>query len=338
MARRKRTVNFGVIGLGMGRGHLEGYVKAPNSKVAGIADLNETRLKDCKDRYGISKTFTDYHDLLALKNLDAVSIAVPNYLHNPITLDALKAGKHVLVEKPMALNAEEGQEMLDTANKHGLKLMLQFNNRYRGDIQFLKRCVDAGDFGEIYFAKTGWVRRRGVPGAGTWFTDKKRSGGGPLIDLGVHVIDMTMYMMGSPKPVAVSGCTVQKFPQLAKSGKFDVEDFASAYIRFENGATMIAEISWAMNCPAERIYSEIYGTKAGASVSPLTIWTEEHGALADIEPKHVKGLSQFEHFADCILKDKTPISPGEHGVLMMKVLDAIYESSETEREVVIDWD
>lgn len=173
MAQRKRIVNFGVIGLGMGRGHLEGYMKAPNSKVVGLADLNETRLKDCKDRYGVSKTFTNYHDLLALKNLDAVSIAVPNFLHNPITLDALKAGKHVLVEKPMALNAQEGQEMLDMANKHGLKLMLQFNNRYRGDIQFLKRCVDAGDFGEIYFAKTGWVRRRGVPGAGTWFTDKK---------------------------------------------------------------------------------------------------------------------------------------------------------------------
>ena len=338
MARKKRTVNFGVIGLGMGRGHLEGYLRAPNSKVVGIADLNEDRLKSCKERYGISKTFKDYHDLLALKSLDAVSIAVPNYLHNPITLDALKAGKHVLVEKPMALNAEEGQEMLDTSKKHGLKLMLQFNNRYRGDVQFIKRAVDAGDFGEIYFAKTGWIRRRGIPGAGGWFTTKKQSGGGPLIDLGVHVIDMTMYMMGSPLPVAVSGCAVQKFPQIVGRGTFDVEDFASAYVRFENGATMAVEVSWAMNCAAERNYSEIYGTKAGASLNPLAIWTEEHGALANVEPKNVKRLSQFEHFADCILKDKTPISPGEHGVLMMKVLDAIYKSSETKREVIIGQD
>lgn len=338
MARRKRTVNFGVIGLGMGRGHLEGYLRAPNARVVGIADIDEDRLKDCKKRYGIRKAFTDYHDLLALKNLDAVSVAVPNDLHRPISVDALNAGKHVLVEKPMALNAEEGQEMLDTANKHGLKLMLQFNNRYRGDIQTIKRYVDAGDFGEVYFAKTGWIRRRGVPGAGSWFTSKSRSGGGPLIDLGVHVIDMTMYMMGSPKPVAVSGCAVQGFPQLVSRGTFDVEDFASSYIRFENGATMAVEVSWAMNCPTERQYSELYGTKAGASLNPLTIWTEKHGVLVNIEPKNVKGLSQFEHFAECILKDKTPISPGEHGVLMMKVLDAIYASSETGREVVIQWD
>lgn len=338
MPRKKKIVNFGVIGLGMGRGHLEGYLRAPNAKVIGFADINESRLKSCKEQYGISKAFLDYHDLLALKALDAVSVAVPNYLHKPITIDALNAGKHVMVEKPMALNAKEGQEMLDTANKQGLKLMLQFNNRYRGDVQLIKRYIDAGEFGEIYFAKTGWIRRRGVPGAGSWFTNLSQSGGGPLIDLGVHVIDMTMYMMGSPRPVAVSGCAVQKFPQLAGGGTFDVEDFASAYIRFENGASMAVEVSWAMNCAAERQYSELYGTKAGASLSPLVIWTENRGVLVDIAPKDAKGISQFEHFAACILEDKTPISPGEHGVLMMKILDAIYASSNKGREVVIDWD
>jgi predicted dehydrogenase len=338
MPRRKKTVNFGVIGLGMGRGHLEGYLRAPNARVVGIADINEVRLEDCKNRYSIKKVFTDYHDLLALKNLDAVSVAVPNYLHKPITVDALEAGKHVLVEKPMALNAREGQKMLDTAEKNGLKLMLHFNNRYRGDVQMVKRYVDAGDFGDVYFAKTGWIRRRGIPGAGSWFTTKSRSGGGPLIDLGVHVIDMTMYMMGSPKPVAVSGCAVQKFPQTVRGGTFDVEDFASAYIRFENGATMAAEVSWAMNCAEERQYSEIYGSKAGANVSPLTIWTERHGILENIQPKNPRGISLYEHFASCILEDKTPISPGEHGVIMMKILDAIYASSETGREVIIKWD
>lgn len=336
--QKKKTVNFGVIGLGMGRGHLEGYLRAPNAEVIGIADLNEARLKECKERYNIENAFTNYHDLLKLKKLDAVSIAVPNFLHKPITIDALEAGKHVLVEKPMALNAKEGQEMLDTAKKRGLKLMLQFNNRYRGDVQMIKKYVEAGDFGDIYFAKTGWVRRRGIPGAGGWFTTKAQSGGGPMIDLGVHVIDMTMYMMGSPKPIAASGCTVQKFPQLVGRGTFDVEDFASAYVRFDNGATMAIEISWAMNCAEERQYSEIYGTKAGASLSPLVIWTEKAGMLANLEPKNPKGLSQFEHFATCILEDKTPISPGEHGVLMMKVLDAIYESSETGKEVIIKWD
>jgi len=338
MASEKKSVNFGVIGLGMGRGHLEGYLRAPNANVIGIADLDEGRLNDCKKRYGIERTFTDYNDLLALEELDALSIAVPNFLHKPITIDALNAGKHVLVEKPMALNAQEGQEMLNTAEKQGVKLMLHFNNRYRDDVQTIKRYVEAGEFGDIYFAKTGWIRRRGIPGAGGWFTTKEKSGGGPLIDLGVHVIDMTMYMMGSPKPVAVSGCSVQKFAQTVGHGTFDVEDFASGYIRFDNGATMAVEVSWAMNCAAERQYSEIYGTKAGAKLSPLTIWTEESGALVDITPKASGGLSQFEHFAECILEDKTPISPAEHGVSMMKILDAIYASSETGREIVIDWD
>jgi len=336
MAKKKKDfVSFGVIGLGMGRGHLEGYLRAPNAKLIGIADINEKRLDECKQRYGVENAFTDYNDLLSLKELDAVSIAVPNYLHKPIAIDALESGKHVLVEKPMALNALEGQEMLDAAKKRGLKLMLHFNNRYRGDIQTLKKYVDSGDFGEIYFAKTGWIRRRGVPGAGSWFSNKALSGGGPLIDLGVHVIDMTMYMMGCPKPVSVSGHTVQGFPEYAKLGTFDVEDFASAYIRFENGATMAVEVSWAMNCPAERQYSEIHGTKAGASLSPLVIWTEKQGLLTDIEPKNVKGLSQFEHFASCVLENKTPISSGEDGLMMMKILDAIYASAEAGHEVAI---
>ncbi|MBD3184119.1 gfo/Idh/MocA family oxidoreductase [Candidatus Poribacteria bacterium] len=338
MPKKKKKINFGVIGLGMGRFHLEGYLKAPNAEVVGLADINENRLENAKDHYGIKKVFTDYKDLLDMKELDAVSIAVPNFLHKPITIDALKAGKHVMVEKPMALNAEEGQEMLETAKKNDLILMLHFNNRYRGDIQYIKKCVEAGDFGEIYFAKTGWIRRRGIPGAGGWFTTKAKSGGGPLIDLGVHVIDMTMYMMGSPKPVAVSGCVVQKFPQVVGKGTFDVEDFASGYVRFENGATMAVEISWAMNCASERQYSEIYGTKAGATLNPLTIWSDRNGILEDISPQNPKGLSQFEHFADCIMTGKIPISPGEHGVLMMKVLDAIYESSKTKKEVIINWD
>jgi predicted dehydrogenase len=339
MPRKKKTiVNVGVIGLGMGRYHLEGYLKAPNVKVIGLADLDENRLKDCNNHYGIENTFKDYNDLLALKELDAVTVAVPNYLHKSISMDALNAGKNVLVEKPMALNAEEGQEMLDTAKKQGLILMLHFNNRYRADVQMIKKYVDGGEFGDIYFAKTGWVRRRGVPGAGSWFSNKKLSGGGPLIDLGVHVIDMTMYMMGCPKPVSVSGCAVHGFPEFSKYGTFDVEDFASAYIRFDNGATMAVEVSWAQNCSSERQYSEIYGTKAGASISPLTIWTESNGTMIDIEPKSLKGISQFEHFAECILEKKTPISSAEDGVRMMKILDAIYASSETKREIVIKWD
>jgi len=155
MPRKKKTiVNVGVIGLGMGRYHLEGYLKAPNVKVIGLADLDENRLNDCKNHYGIENTFKDYNDLLALKELDAVTVAVPNYLHKSISIDALNAGKNVLVEKPMALSAEEGQEMLDTAKKQGLILMLHFNNRYRADVQMIKKYVDAGEFGDIYFAYT----------------------------------------------------------------------------------------------------------------------------------------------------------------------------------------
>jgi len=339
MPRKKKTmVNFGVIGLGMGRYHLEGYRNAPNCNLIGIADINEDRLKDCKEKYGIENTFKDYNDLLAMKELDAVSVALPNFLHKPVCIDALNAGKHVMTEKPMALNAAEGEEMRDVAKKQGLILMLHFNNRYRADIQMIKKYVDNDEFGDIYFAKAGWIRRRGVPGAGSWFSNKKLSGGGPLIDLGVHVIDMTMYMMGCPKPVAVTGQTIQAFPEFSKYGTFDVEDFASAYIRFDNGATMAVEVSWAQNCQSEKQYSEIYGTKAGATLSPLTIWTEQNGVMIDIEPKHIKGLSQFEHFADCIMNKKTPISSADDGVAMMKILDAIYASSETKREVIINWD
>jgi predicted dehydrogenase len=219
--------------------------------------------------------------------------------------------------------------------------MMCFNNRYRGDTQLLKQYVEGGDLGEIYFAKTGWVRRRGIPGLGGWFTTKSKSGGGPLIDLGVHMIDVTMWLMGNPEPTTVSGATYTEFGDKAakaSGGTYDVEDLAAGFVRFANGASMLFEASWASNVREERTYSEILGSKGGAELSPLTIFTEQHGALVDIQPKF-RSIGGHEaaiaHFVDCILNGTQPISPGEDGVKMMKILDALYQSAEAGKEVQI---
>lgn len=216
------------------------------------------RTKKLAEDFDIPDIYTDYRELLARDDIDAVSVCVPNFLHKEITVAALQAGKHVLCEKPMAMNADEAKAMLAAANESGKILMIGFNIRFRSDVQRLKQFVDAGDLGEIYYAKTGYIRRRGTPFG--WFSVKAESGGGPVIDLGVHVIDMTRFMMGNPRPVSVSASTYQKFRHyhiqdsqawcssdvtdgLRSGEQFDVEDLAAAFIRFDNGATMAVEVS-----------------------------------------------------------------------------------------------
>lgn len=346
------VLKYGCIGAGgiADWKHLDGYSKIGGVKIQAICDSNLKAAEKLAEKYGIPDVYKDYIEMLDKTELDFVSICTPNYLHAPAALEALKRGMHVHCEKPVAMNAQEAQSMVDAKNKYGRKLMVALNNRFTNESFFVKRYAEAGFLGDIYHAKCGWRRRRGIPGKGGWFTNKSMSGGGPLIDLGVHFLDLTMYFMGNPKPSSVSGATYSKFSaNISRNGWnygskgdgiYDVEDFAVGFVRLENGATIDLEFSWASNIEKEYNYYELLGTKGGISFSDgkLKIFSEIEDTCVNILPDtnySDKALNEFEHFIDCIKNDREPLAPPEQAVDLMKIIDGIYKSAETKKEVML---
>ena len=349
-------IKVGVIGTGGISGvHLGGYSRNPNVEIYALCDINEKNLAKRAEEYKVSRTFTDYREMLALKELDAVSVCTWNSAHAECAIAALRAGKHVLCEKPMALNTAQAQEMEKAAKENGKLLMIGFVRRFGNDCAVLKDFIDSGSFGEIYYAKAQYLRRKGCPGG--WFGDKSRSGGGPLIDLGVHVIDLCRYLMGGPQPVSVYGATFSKLGDrrhikdargysstvVSKDDIFDVEDMATALIRFDNGAVLSVEASFSLNIEKDVGNIELFGTKAGCKLDPeLTIFTDMNDYLANVKLSQSTALSfdglfdnEINHFVECIETGKPCRNPAQDGVTLMKILDGIYESARTGHEVLL---
>jgi predicted dehydrogenase len=335
-----KKVNVGIIGLGWpGREHLKGYKQSSRARVVAVCDMNSDIAHQQAEEHDIAQIYADHRKMLKEADIDAVSVCLPNYLHAPVTLDALRAGKHVICEKPPALDARQARKMAETAKAGGLTLMYALCQRFSGAAQLAKDYIDKGDLGEIYCGRAVYHRRRGIPmGAGSWFVDKKRSGGGALIDIGVHALDCAWWLMGTPKPVSVSGSTYHKFQHLVPKGtNFDVDDSAFALIKFDNEATLILECSWALNLPGGSAI-QVAGTKGGTELSPMTFFLERDGIQLDVTPQVPQTDSfagQTNHFVECIQQRKTPIMSAEHGVQLMQMLDGIYKSSATGREVRI---
>jgi len=354
----ENKIKIGVIGVGNISGqHIQAYLKNPDVELYAFCDINEERLKEKGEKFGVTRLFTKKEDMLALPDLDAVSVCTWNSEHAPCTIAALNAGKHVLCEKPMAMNAKEAEEMKAAAEKNGKKLMIGFVRRYGNDCKVLKDFIDNGYFGELYYGKATYIRRHGNPGG--WFGDKKRSGGGPLIDLGVHVIDLVRYLNGNPNPVSVYGVSYQKLfdrkgmigrggwaaSDANKNAICDVEDMATALIRFDNGMTLSVDTSFSLNIKEEKGEIELFGTKAGAKVSPnVEIFTDMNNYLTNVTFDMPTALSfdglfdnEINHFVDWVAgrADKC-ISPAEDGIALMKILDAVYKSAETGHEVIIE--
>lgn len=348
-----KRLKLGLIGTGniCRLTHLPAWLTHPDVEIAAVCDNDKQSADDMAKNLAISKVFTDYRDLLQETDIDIVDITVPNVLHSEISIAALQAGKHVLCEKPDAIHPEAAQKTADQARASGKLLLFMRNNRFRLTSQFLKKYVDNGHMGEIYTGRCGWIRRREMAPIG-WFTDKTRSGGGPLIDLGVHFIDLAMWLMGNPKPISVTGAAYNKFGARHMVGSmnprtvdtfgpaiFDVEDLATGFIRFDSGATLQLEFSWASNIEVEQNFLELRGTNAGFSLvnDTLKIFTEVEGTLCDIYPKlpsdrggHARYIN---HFVDCILRDVQPTLTPEESVDMIKILSAIYESARIGKEI-----
>jgi len=335
------AIKCAVVGLGMGYSHARGYAAQSDAKLVGVCDTDEKRARSVSTEFEC-KAYSDLGEMLKAETPDIVSIAVPNVLHAPLTIQALKAGAHVLCEKPMAMNAEEACKMLSASEEFGRRLMINFSFRFNDQSYFLKRQVDTGVLGKVYAGRTVWHRRRGVPKLGSWFTQRELSGGGPLIDLGVHRLDLALWLMGHPKPKWVLANTFSEIaPKLAASaGKsYTVEDSAFAMIRFEGGEMLELEASWAVNQKEnEFMETRLYGTDGGLTQCnrgegydfAAEITMERNGVQVDMTPHPPIPASRSAqaHFVEAIRDNSPHKATGEEGVLVMDILDAIYASAE----------
>lgn len=352
----ERKLKVGIIGTGsISREHIESYLKNPRVELYAFCDINAEQLRIMGERYAITRLYTDKEEMLGLEELDAVSVCTWNNAHAECSIAALDAGKHVLCEKPMAMSAQEAVTMKEAADRSGKLLMIGFVRRFGNDCEVVRDFIGNGQLGELYYGKATYLRRNGNPGG--WFGDKARSGGGPLIDLGVHVIDLTRYLAGNPKPVSVYGVTFQKlfdrkgikppkkYASLSRAEQCpcDVEDFASALIRFDSGFVLDVEASYSLNLKKNVGNIELFGTKGGAKLDPeLEIFTEINGYMADVSLTFSTALDtdglfgkEVDHFVSCVLDGIPCRNPASDGIEIMRILDAVYKSAETGHEVVL---
>lgn len=347
-------IKVGVIGAGIGRTHLAGYqALGQEVDIVALCDSDKVRLKEVGDKFNVPQRYTDVNKLLAADVVEAVSVCLPNSLHAPVSIAALEAGLHVLCEKPLAENVTSAQKIVETAAKASTKFMICFNRRYRRDVQWMKKALKAGKLGRIYQVKAGWVRETGIPGG--WFADKAMAGGGPLIDLGVHMLDSVMWILDYPTPLTVSGSVGANFgprqvKTWAKPGQlksFTVEDSALAFIRLAGDITLTLEASWASHARPgmDDIFITLMGTQGTlelyianyAAENTLTLYTEESEAPVVMRPM-VKGTPSDHDYAvaefiKCIKEDTEPTAPATQGLEIMKIIDAIYCSADQGREI-----
>jgi predicted dehydrogenase len=334
-------VKVGILGMGIGMSHLANYRKVPNAEVIAICDKDEAWLKCVQREHGIAHGYTDAKKLLADKEVQAVSVCLPTALHAQWTIAALRAGKHVLCEKPMACNAREAAAMAAAAKSAKRVLAISQNRRFEPQSRYLRKLVDDGLLGDIYFARTGWRRPMGlfpVPNAvratGTfsrnWFNRRDR-GGGVLRDLGSHMLDLTMWLLNFPSVNrAISGCYCLFTPAIAAEHgeKADAEDFGSGMVLFNNGVSLQCEMSFGSFIEKETVYLDLYGTKGGASLRDgvVKLFAERHGAstMTTIRSFPDDGASTQSDFIRAIQTRSKPLAAPEQGVGVIKVLDALY--------------
>jgi len=331
----------GVIGVGaIGRHHAQAYRNAPEAELVAIADIDEGRARAAATELGVPNVFTDYRKMLKMPGLEAVSVCLPNVLHAPASIAALEAGKHVLCEKPLATDVASAQRMVRASRKSGKRLAMSLNLRHTGSAQMLKKAAESGLLGRIYHGKGGMLRNNAIPKG--WFHRKEFAGGGPLLDLGSHILDVTWWVMGKPRPVSAYGATYAEFGPRGlgkgdwgvgyEEGPFDVEDLALGLVRFEGGETAFVEVSWAVNAKPIT-YSYVCGTEGGASLYPTFETFRTDGTPLTMEP--LQDSNPPVRFIQDLLADRPPVGPAEEGVVVMKMLEGIYNSAETGREVRI---
>jgi predicted dehydrogenase len=361
--KNQEILKIGIIGCGgIANGkHMPGLAKLSCVKMIAFCDIVKERAEKAAVKYGTkdAKVYTDYRELLDDKSIDVVHVCTPNRSHGFITVDALEAGKHVMCEKPMAKNSADARKMVEAAKRTGKKLSIGYQGRYRADSLYLHTLCENGELGEIYFAKAHAIRRRAVP---TWgvFLNEEEQGGGPLIDIGTHALDLTLWMMNNYKVKSVMGNVYHKLSSRENAAnawgpwdpkEFTVEDSAFGFITMQNGATIILESSWALNTlQTGEAITTLCGTEAGADMwDGLRINGEKYGKLYITKPGlGASGVDFYDADAESpsdmearlwiesIFNDTEPLVKPEEALVVTEILEAIYKSAETGKPVYFD--
>ncbi len=341
------SLRVGVIGGGWpGTAHARGYQQAGGFKIVAISDLIPDRRKTFMNEFGATKEFADAKDLLAEKEIDVVSVCLPNHLHAAIAIAALRAGKHACCELPVAMNAKEARQIAAAAEKNGKSLLYAAPRRFGAAEQAASQALAKGYAGDPYHARAAWNRSRAIPVGTGWFSDKSKSGGGALIDLGVHMLDLAWHLLGHPKPQSAFAVSQQRFKDLAAPNvPYDVEDAAFALLKFEGGKSLELSASWALNQPPHQqgAVCRVYASKGA-----LDVYTPQGATIyrkfddkGDAEatplkpPKTLGHVALMKHFKDCIHGKEKPLLGGPEGVQLMAMIDALYKSAETGKSVEV---
>lgn len=350
MPKSKKSFNIAVIGAGaIGVDHIQSFQQHPAAQVIALAEVSRTRGQEAADTFGIPSLVTDYHELLGRTDIDVVSIALPNFLHATVGIEALRSGKHVMVDKPMATNAKDAGKLIATAKKRRRRLMVGQNMRFTPEVQTARHLINQGKLGDVYHAKTCWSRRSGIPRIGSWFTQKQFAGGGCTYDIGVHALDRALFLMGEFEAAAVSGQTYSQLGPLGrgdgnwgkgeidKKARFDVDDLAVALIKLKSGRTVLLEASWAAHIPQHEVFtSQVFGTDAGITLNPLRLTRPSRSGYITEEITPTTPLvneNRMVHFVDVLLGKAEPYVKLSESLAVQKILDAIYRSAQSGREV-----
>lgn len=348
-----KKYGVGIVGFGgIARwSHLQGWKNLKDVEIVGAVDSSETARKSAKDEFGIPNVFEDYRAILEMDEIDIIDVCTPNKLHFPVTVDALNAGKHVICEKPLAVSIKEVEGMISASKKSGKKLMAAQHQRFRKESVAVKKMIDEGVFGEIYHAVAYAMRRRGVPARDT-FIKKSLSGGGPMFDIGVHILDLTYWFMGCPKVHSVKGNAIIKLAKRKdirnayawgewNRESYDVEDFATGFIRFTDGRTIFLSTSFLANMDKMEDFSTtLFGTEAGMRWPDGKLYTEKTGVLQNVDMNFdvLQNISahheEIRVFMECVREDKeVPVRP-EESLEVIKMLEGIYKSADSGKEVI----
>ncbi|HUX20591.1 MAG TPA: Gfo/Idh/MocA family oxidoreductase [Spirochaetia bacterium] len=349
-----KKLRIAILGAGgISPTHCVGIKSHAAAELVAVADSNRPRAEALASQFNIPQIFDSIEAALSDPSIDAVSIALPTFLHAPTAVSALKAGKHVHSDKPFAMNQREAEGVMRAAESSGKIMMVGMNQRFTPEAQTIKACVERGELGEIYFVKAYWTRRSGIPSFGTWFGDKKRSGGGALLDIGVHELDLCLSLLGNFKPISVSGFSYTKLGNRglgeggwgrSEKGKhvFDVDDLSGGLLRLEGGVAIQLEAAWARHQEARDEHNvELFGTEGGATVYPARLFQfADDGGYTMSEPRNASPryphFNRFHNWIDAILGEAEPECRLEQSFAVQRIIDAIYESAASGREVRLD--
>jgi predicted dehydrogenase len=349
-------VRVGIVGCGgIARAtHVPHYKKLAGVELVACADINPEAAKRMAEDFGIPRHYEDYNDMFEREELDAVSVCTPNTAHKDPAVAAMKAGAHVLTEKPMAGSLEDAKEMYEASRRTGKILIVGFQTRFRPDINALRDLVESGELGEVYYSRALMLRRWGIPPVKT-FISKELSGGGPLLDIGCYAVDTAMYVLGFPRPRLAFGMTYDKFgkdPKLAARGcwgsswrpeEFDVEDNYFGMVKFETGLTLLLETNWASFIPSDVFNVALLGTRGGAQLEPLELYKDLMGTRVTVRPQDpMPKVDIYEErivkFVESVREGRPLFSPAIEGLRVQAVLDAAYRSASEGKAVPVDLD